>query len=461
MRRSLTSLESRIYNEFNRKNVNTEKMTFAGFPKMQTGVARFQGLRAVCVKKGRENMRGKNMVDVKRSNRRAILQLLHEERGISRKQIATQLNLTSAAITMIVTEMIDEGIVCVGGAIPGTGNVGRKEMMLELSSEYCGAGIMLSTREAIVSAVDFFGRLRMEQRFPMPAECADPAELLRDLTKKLEQSLKDAGIPPQRVLGVGVALQGLVNSNEGLSESSFGLWKGSVPVRSIVRSCVPYAVFVDNNVRSLACAQNYLDGSQALENALFLRSAYGIGGAILTNYHTYPGSHDRAGELGHIRVPGHNRLCRCGSLGCLETFASVRGMLTSAQEIYGDESTPLLYDLTKGERDAVTIQTVLQAAEQGDARLVRILEDAVEALAYVIASCVKMVDVNKVILYGQVFENSYYNALLSRALRAETSDSALCDYVEVSRHNGMLDPVAAPIQAVRDYMQRGGMAADK
>jgi len=251
-----------------------------------------------------------------------------------------------------------------------------------------------------------------------------------------------------------------VDPVRGISTNSLGLWEHPVPVRDLLQPHVPYFVTVDNNVRSFAGAQNFLDRADATDNALFIRNEYGIGGAILTNYVAYTGSHDRAGELGHIRVPGHSRLCRCGSLGCLETVASVSGMLASAAEVYGEASTPLLYRATHGRRSAITLEAMLAAAEQGDRRLELILQDAVQAFVTVVAASVKLIDVRKVILYGRVFDSDYYKSLLFRELRAVDGDDMLCSLIEVSAHNGRLDNTAAAIQAVRDYVERGGLPAE-
>ena len=41
-----------------------------------------------------------------------------------------------------------------------------------------------------------------------------------------------------------------------------------------------------------------------------------------------------SGELGHTPVPGNKRRCGCGSVGCLETLASIRGLLDSFGEAH-------------------------------------------------------------------------------------------------------------------------------
>ena len=57
---------------------------------------------------------GDNLMTVKRSNRGAALRILHEQGAMSRKRLAENMNLTPAAITKIVGEMIGEGLLSEG-----------------------------------------------------------------------------------------------------------------------------------------------------------------------------------------------------------------------------------------------------------------------------------------------------------------------------------------------------------
>ena len=81
---------------------------------------------------------GDNMMGVKRNNRSAALRILHEEGSLSRKRLAESLGLTPAAITKIVGEMLGEGLLLEGSAIP-SGSAGRREILLELNPRFGAA----------------------------------------------------------------------------------------------------------------------------------------------------------------------------------------------------------------------------------------------------------------------------------------------------------------------------------
>ena len=91
---------------------------------------------------------GTNMADVKISNRSAVLRLLHESGGMSRKQIAARLKLTPATITIIINEMIQESILGEGTTVPNTGGAGRREILVAVNrSKYIAVGFFPSGRK--------------------------------------------------------------------------------------------------------------------------------------------------------------------------------------------------------------------------------------------------------------------------------------------------------------------------
>ena len=69
---------------------------------------------------------GDNLMSVKRSNRSAALRILHDRGAMSRKRLAENLNLTPAAITKIVAEMISDGLLREGETV-SSGGAGRRQ----------------------------------------------------------------------------------------------------------------------------------------------------------------------------------------------------------------------------------------------------------------------------------------------------------------------------------------------
>ena len=86
--------------------------------------------------------KGDNLMSVKRSNRSAALRILHEKGAMSRKRLAENMNLTPAAITKIVGEMIADGLLSEGEMLSSSG-AGRREILHQLRGPASGRSTVL------------------------------------------------------------------------------------------------------------------------------------------------------------------------------------------------------------------------------------------------------------------------------------------------------------------------------
>ena len=104
---------------------------------------------------------GDNMMGVKKTNRSAVLRILHRQGSLSRKRLSEITKLTPAAITKISGEMLAEGLLTEGATVP-SGSAGRREILLQLNpAAGCALGLLLNLRQAILSAVWLDGTLRL------------------------------------------------------------------------------------------------------------------------------------------------------------------------------------------------------------------------------------------------------------------------------------------------------------
>ena len=88
---------------------------------------------------------GINMLDVKVRNRRAILELIYRSKKIPRKDIATQLGLTPAAITLITNDLIQEGIL-IETEKKASNSRGSREVLLQIHAKQFSAIAVSITR---------------------------------------------------------------------------------------------------------------------------------------------------------------------------------------------------------------------------------------------------------------------------------------------------------------------------
>ena len=73
---------------------------------------------------------GMNLENVKVRNRSVILSLLNSQGAMSRKDIAKQVGLTPAAVTLLCTEMMEEGKIVEKGEVQEERRAGRKKVLV-------------------------------------------------------------------------------------------------------------------------------------------------------------------------------------------------------------------------------------------------------------------------------------------------------------------------------------------
>lgn len=403
---------------------------------------------------------GDNMMGVKRTNRSAALRILHERGCISRKRLAESIKLTPAAITKIVGEMIAEGLVVEGSTIPGEG-VGRREVMVELNTRYsCALGILIKPGKAVLSGAWLDGSAIFIEELELAGESVSE-ESLGLIVDRLMELADSNELPRELILGIGVTLRGAFDKSGRRVVNSYGLLDGEdFPICDIVEQLSGLPVVLSTGIRALFSAHSFLSGGNNPDSQFFLRcDAAGIDSALSINNRICLGSSRQCGEIGHIPVIRRGgKACSCGKCGCLETVASPEAIREDSLAILSEEVTPVLWKMSRSKKpEDFTLDNILDAARHGDSGVCAVVDNAVFALANALRSVIYLVDPGRIVLYGEMFENSYYLSKLQAEMR-EGVDAGHVVAIETSMYNCQLENIAAAVMAVDDFFAKGGIA---
>jgi len=401
---------------------------------------------------------GDNMMGVKRTNRSAALRIIHQRGSISRKRLAESLKLTPAAITKIVAEMINEGLIAEGRTLPSDG-VGRREVMVELNkTARCALGVFINLRQAMLSAVWLDGSVIFSEELSLPAR-APAEETVKVISDRLMELAAENCLSRDRVVGLGVAIRGITSQAKQTVLNSFGaLDTENFPICQRFEEHTGIRAVLSNNVRALFAAHMFLARENNSSSQFFLRCEYGIGASMSINERIWHGTSEQCAEIGHIPVVKRGgKPCTCGKCGCLETIASPTAIREDALAILSPEETPVLWNMSIGKSpEQLTLDNVLDAARYGDKGVCAILDRAVYALAGALKTVIYLVDPGKIVLYGRMFENTYYLSKLMAEMR-EGVDSGRNVIIEKCPYNDILENTAAGVLAVEDFFDRGGI----
>jgi predicted NBD/HSP70 family sugar kinase len=131
---------------------------------------------------------------------------------------------------------------------------------------------------------------------------------------------------------------------------------------------------------------------------------WGIGAGLVLDGHLYRGAHGAAGEVGYL-IPnedcfGHNyRL-----FGCLETLAGGERIMNKVWEGLCSGQPSSLTPYVQQNRELLTLEMVLEAAQLGDLLACQAVHGTVEYLSIAVANLISIVDPEKIVLCGGLGE---------------------------------------------------------
>jgi predicted NBD/HSP70 family sugar kinase len=139
-------------------------------------------------------------------------------------------------------------------------------------------------------------------------------------TERLLAELVAAAPPHAKLVGVGVAVPGLVRHQDGVVRIAPNLGWVDVPLAAkLAESSGAHHVVVGNDADFGALAEYVRGAARGVPNVLYVSGEVGTGGGVILDGRQMTGAGGYGGEIGHMVVNPRGRPCHCGSRGCWET----------------------------------------------------------------------------------------------------------------------------------------------
>lgn len=260
-------------------------------------------------------------MDVKRRNRVNTLRCILASGRVSQMELTQRLALSWPTILQNVKELTELGLVREDGTYASTG--GRKaKAYAPVRDARVALGVELAADHIAVVMTDLGGSLLRQAAGSLRFSLEDVYfKYLGGLLRRFA----DASGAADRILGVGVALPGVVDGERGLLRESRVLGLRNVPLSRFTRQ-IPWPSRCINAAHAAALAE--LHGTEG--NMVYLSLDDAVGGAVFRDGELYPGDRLRAGEFGHTTLVPGGRRCWCGKAGCLDAYCSAKVLSDSA-----------------------------------------------------------------------------------------------------------------------------------
>jgi len=227
-----------------------------------------------------------------------------------------------------------------------------------------------------------------------------PEHAIARIRQSIHEVMRDTGIDKSQIGAIGVSCGGPLNQRAGVIQAppNLSTWI-DIPITAILRDEFGLECRLENDADAGAVAENRYGAGRGVRNMIFLTMGTGLGAGIIADGHLLRGASGQAGEIGHVRLSpdgpvGYHKA------GSVEGWASGGGMaLAAAQEVEAalrrGETTALAAKLGR-----LTARDVAEAANQGDALAVRILESTGRRLGEALAILVDLLNPERIVIGG-------------------------------------------------------------
>ncbi|WP_010649175.1 ROK family transcriptional regulator [Oceanobacillus massiliensis] len=333
---------------------------------------------------------------MKSVNKSNILNKIRTAEPISRAQIAKEIELTPPTVSSIVKELIEQELVRESSL--GKSQGGRKPTMLHINNEafyVIGVDAGPETVECILT--DLKGEIceRAHNKLKKPITNNEFLTILKETIWKI---LHSSTVNQEKILGIGVAMHGVVDVETGTSVIAPNLNLINIPIKTELEQEFNLTIKVENDARAMALGESWFGGYGDEDSMVAVNIGRGVGSGLVINGKLYHGEHDIAGEVGHMTVDMNGETCECGNVGCLQTFVSGEAIAKRASNQAPDRQ----------HREGLTGKDVFELAQNGDDFYRNILQETGKIIGIGLTNLIHLINPSKIILGGGVMKGEKY-----------------------------------------------------
>lgn len=170
--------------------------------------------------------------------------------------------------------------------------------------------------------------------------------------------------------------------------------KTPIPLGDFLTEQFGVPVRLDNDANAAAVGEMVYGGARGMKHFIMLTLGTGVGSGLVVEGRLLHGSHGMAGELGHVIVTPDGRACSCGRNGCLETYASARGICQNYREALRKVQP------TANEPEGLTCRFVGESALRGDPVAMEAYDTTARWLGLALANAVAFSEPEAIFLMG-------------------------------------------------------------
>ncbi|TWT27093.1 ROK family transcriptional regulator [Planomicrobium sp. CPCC 101110] len=339
---------------------------------------------------------------MKSVNKSIVLNKIRTAEPISRAQIAKETSLTPPTVSSIVKELMEQGLV--RESVLGHSSGGRKPTMLHINTAaFYVVGVDAGPESVECVLTDLTGAI-FQRTSKVLENPLTNERFLSDVKEAISALLQAGGAEQEKIIGIGVAMHGVVDVKTGTSLVAPILNLRNIPIREVLEEEFNLTVRVENDARAMALGESWFGGHDDADSMVAVNIGRGVGAGIVINGKLYHGAQGIAGEFGHMTVDINGEICECGNRGCLQTFISGAAIAKRAKSRLKEQDGKL------------TAREIFELAESGRSDCVELLHETGHIMGVGLTNLIHVINPGEIVLGGGVMKSEKF--LMPAALAA-------------------------------------------
>ena len=258
-----------------------------------------------------------NIADIKTDNRKRIYSFLREQGQATKQEIAYQLQLSLPTVTQNLTYLSELGLIsCENKVVNRAG--GRNPVAYSyIPDARVAIGLDISRHHIKSIVVDLDGQIIKYVYRRKDYQRND--DYLRVLGNEVENIIAMAGIAREKILGVGIAIPGLIDRTGEFVYDGRVIDNNGMTRAEFARYLTLKTKLIHD---SAAAGFSEIIRSPDIHNACYVSLGSSIGGSLFIRDKVYLGDGLFSSEFGHLNLVPDGLPCYCGQKGCFDPYCN-------------------------------------------------------------------------------------------------------------------------------------------
>ena len=331
-----------------------------------------------------------------RENQMAVLNEIRANSPISRAKIAVSTGLSKPSVARAVELLLNEELIFEAAPSGTYSEPGRKPRVLEFNVK---AGYFQSVdiggTEITFALGDLSGTIIRTQTVKNP--CRLWIELVELITEGIRKLTISSDIPPEKVRGIAIGAQGVVDIERETVTSAPNMEDVSeYPLKAELEKHIPLPIWIENDV-NLGAIGEYWHRGRKHRDIVYISIGTVIGSAIIIKGRLHRGHTYYAGEVGWF-IPDRDHLFKnSGKFGCLESLATGPALVRKTKKLLQTHS--FQSDALSGNEN-VTPKKIFNAYEQGSESATIVINEWIKDVGITLCNISSLLNPELIILGG-------------------------------------------------------------